>query len=122
MFTKIRTSTEIRTCYHVFEESKYENWPFYIISPFGNCQMFSLGNAKSLTIKDPEKAKKYIEYIKSTIEKKLCMLDLNAECTEKVLAIFKPFINEDFTKVTPYVNGNDSPMNLVIIKFKTKKT
>ena len=93
---------------------------FYaILSPFANCQTFCFTFAAALLKIADEDMKEFMSDLHMHIEKIQCVIDVNADKSEDILAKLKPFIVNVIS--TPYKSTNGSNMIMHIIQFDRSK-
>lgn len=93
---------------------------FYaILSPFANCQTFCFTFAAALLRIADEDMEEFMHDLYSHIEKKQCVIDVNSEISDDILAKLNPFITNIIS--TPYKSTNGSDMIMHILQFDRSK-
>lgn len=94
-------------CAHSLKIAGYSNI-LVTESPFGNCQLFTVGKVHYVT-KGNVDVRKLMKVIKKIVDgKKLMLLDINDRNLIDIKKFFEPFI-EKFS-IKPYRNTNGSKM------------
>lgn len=84
-------------------------------SPFGNCQTFSLMQAKQIRWLDKRDVKILLKELYKTTEKTQFVIDLQYEIVEEIIAKLSPFCFE--IKKMEYESTNRSSMVLCLVQI-----
>jgi len=87
-----------------------------IVSPFANCQTFSIGNARTIKRMQDDSIPYLIETIRKITRKSQVVVDLIRSDVEIVMGKLNPYI--EWKESIEYTNSTGTLMTLFLIKFK----
>ena len=92
----------------------YNSFGYVIYSPFGNCQIYSVAQAKEILSYDRKVAIQAFKDIFATVQKNQMIIDIPSSYQGQADEIFKEYV----TFRTPYTNTTGSEMIVYLINMK----
>ena len=88
-------------------------------SPFGNCQSFSLIQARYIKYMEADDIKPFLKSLAGIVKRKQMIIDLNNDISDDIINKLKQYTINIVS--TPYISTNGSKMVMHIIQLSAEK-